>query len=84
MPQYLMSVWHDDEYEVDFSSPDAQRLGAQVGAFNEELQQADQNNALIPVLMQVGKHAEHRVEQVDQGLDRFIEFWPRLNTAKEK
>jgi hypothetical protein len=40
MPQYLMSVWHDDEYEVDFSTPDAQRLGAQVGAFNAELEQA--------------------------------------------
>ena len=26
MPQYLMSVWHDDDYDVDFSSPDAQRL----------------------------------------------------------
>ena len=37
MPQYLMSVWHDDTYEVDFSTPDAQRMGAQVGAFNEEL-----------------------------------------------
>jgi hypothetical protein len=41
MPQYLMSVWHDDEYEVDFSTPEAQRLGAQVGAFNEELEQAN-------------------------------------------
>ena len=40
MPQYLMSVWHDDEYEVDFSTPEAQRTGAQVGAFNEELQSA--------------------------------------------
>jgi hypothetical protein len=40
MPQYLMSVWHDGEYEVDFSSPEAQRMGAQVGAFNEELQSA--------------------------------------------
>src|SRR5262245_49786193 len=40
MPQYLMSVWHDDEYEVDFSSPEAQRLGAQVGAYNDELQSA--------------------------------------------
>jgi CheY-like chemotaxis protein len=62
-------------------------VAKQLGAFNEEIQQADQNNALIPVLMQVGKHAEHRVEQVDQGLDKFIEFWPRLNTAntaKEK
>lgn len=40
MPQYLISVWHDDTYGVDFSSPDAQRRVAQVGAFNEELQQA--------------------------------------------
>ena len=40
MPQYLLSVWHDDEYEVDFSTPEAQRLGTQVGAFNEKLEQA--------------------------------------------
>jgi len=40
MPQYLLSVWHDDEYEVEFDSPDAQRLGAQVGAFNAELESA--------------------------------------------
>ena len=40
MPRYLISVWHDDEYEVDFSTPDAQRLGAQVGAFNAELESA--------------------------------------------
>ena len=38
MPQYLLSVWHDDEYVVDFSSDDAQRMAAQVGAFNEEIQ----------------------------------------------
>ncbi|HLY33535.1 MAG TPA: YciI family protein [Jatrophihabitantaceae bacterium] len=40
MPQYLISVWHDDAYEMDFSTPEAQRIGAQVGAFNDELQQA--------------------------------------------
>ncbi len=40
MPQYMISVWHDDTYEVDFSSPDAQLRAAQVGAFNEELQKA--------------------------------------------
>ena len=40
MPQYMISVWHDDTFEVDFSSPDAQRSVAQVGAFNEELQKA--------------------------------------------
>ncbi len=40
MPQYLISVWHDDTFEVDFSTPDAQRLAAQVDAFNNDLQQA--------------------------------------------
>jgi hypothetical protein len=40
MPQYLMSVWHDDEYDLDFSTPDAQRIGPQVGAFNQELESA--------------------------------------------
>ena len=40
MPQYLISVWHDDSYEVDFSTPEAQALGAQVDAFNQELQRA--------------------------------------------
>ena len=40
MPQYLMSVWHDENYEADFSTPEAQRRVAQVGAFNDELQKA--------------------------------------------
>jgi hypothetical protein len=35
-----MSVWHDDTFETDFSTPDAQRRMAQVGAFNEELMKA--------------------------------------------
>jgi hypothetical protein len=38
MAQYLLSVWHDEEYEVEFESPEAQRIGAQVGAVNEEMQ----------------------------------------------
>ena len=59
-------------------------VGRQLGAFNEQIQQADQSNTLIPVLLQVGKQAGKRVEQVDQGLEKFIEFWPRLNTSKEK
>ena len=41
MPQYLISVCHDGDYEVDFSTPEAQRLGTQVGAFNDDLQKAD-------------------------------------------
>jgi hypothetical protein len=40
MPQYMISVWHDETYEVDFSTPDAQRLVAQVGEFNAQLQGA--------------------------------------------
>lgn len=39
MPQYLISVWHDDDYaDNDWSDPEIQRLGAQVGAVNEEMQ----------------------------------------------
>ncbi|MBX7159406.1 MAG: YciI family protein [Acidimicrobiia bacterium] len=39
MPQYLLSVMHDDEYDtdIDVEDPDVQRLHAQVGAVNEEL-----------------------------------------------
>ena len=40
MSQYLMSVWHDKDYEVDFSSPDAQRVMAQVDVVNAELEAA--------------------------------------------
>lgn len=40
MPQYLLSVWHDDEYELDFTTPDAQRIGPKVGALNEEMESA--------------------------------------------
>lgn len=41
MPQYLMSVWHDEPYgDLDFSDPEMQRIGTQVGAFNAALEQA--------------------------------------------
>ncbi len=40
MTQYLLSVWHDEDYVVDFSTPEAQDRVAQVAAFNEELQQS--------------------------------------------
>lgn len=40
MPQFMISVWHDDEYEVDFSTPDAQRRVTQVGDFNTALENA--------------------------------------------
>jgi len=37
MPQDMLSGWQDEDYEPGFSTPDAQRLVAQVGAFNEQL-----------------------------------------------
>ncbi len=40
MTQYLLSVWHDADYELDFTSDEAQRQVAQVGAFNEEVTSA--------------------------------------------
>ena len=40
MSQYLMSVWHDEDYVVDFSSEEAQQNMARVGAYNEELMSA--------------------------------------------
>jgi hypothetical protein len=40
MTQYLLSVWHDDEYEVDFSGDEMQRVVTQVDAFNKELEAA--------------------------------------------
>ena len=38
MTQYLLSVWHDDTFEMDFAGDEAKRLFAQVDKFNEELQ----------------------------------------------
>ncbi len=40
MAQYLLSVWHDDEYEVDFDGDDMQRIVAQVDEFNTALEGA--------------------------------------------
>ncbi len=40
MTQYLLSVWHDDEYEVDFEGDEIQRVVAQVDKFNTELEDA--------------------------------------------
>lgn len=40
MTQYLLSVWHDTDYEVDFSGDDMQRVVGQVDRFNTELEEA--------------------------------------------
>ena len=40
MPQYLLSVCHDDDYgDVDFNSDEMQRIVGQVDAVNAELQE---------------------------------------------
>lgn len=40
MAQYLLSVWHDEDFVVDFSGDDMQRLAGQVDAFNQAVQDA--------------------------------------------
>ena len=41
MPQYVLSVWHDEPYDdVDFNAPDVQRVFAQVSEFNATLESA--------------------------------------------
>src|SRR5262245_57506286 len=40
MPHYMISVWHDADYTVDFSGEEAQRVVAQVDAFNQKIQSA--------------------------------------------
>jgi hypothetical protein len=38
MPQFLLTVWHDDEYELDFTTEEARRAMAEVGRFNADLE----------------------------------------------
>ena len=40
MAEYLLSVWHDEDYVVDFEGDDMQRVAAQVDQFNADLQAA--------------------------------------------
>ena len=40
MPQYLLAVCHDSDYELDFTTPDMQRIGPKVDQVNEEMRQA--------------------------------------------
>ena len=41
MPQYLISVGHDDDYsDIDYTDDEFQRISSQVGALNDQLQQA--------------------------------------------
>src|SRR4051812_4235263 len=42
MPRYLVSVWHETDYVVDFTTEDMQRIGPKVGALNEELMASGQ------------------------------------------
>ena len=39
MPQYLLSVWHDEPYgDFDPNDPDMQRIGPKVDALNKEME----------------------------------------------
>src|SRR5690606_16350413 len=39
MPQYLISVWHDEDYaDNDWSDPEIQRMHQQVMAVNEDME----------------------------------------------
>ena len=41
MPQYLLSVWHDEPYDdIDFESPDMQRIVGQVDEINASLEKS--------------------------------------------
>jgi hypothetical protein len=40
MAQYLLSVCHDEEYDLDFDTPEMRRIGPKVNAVNEEMQSA--------------------------------------------
>jgi len=40
MPQYMLSVWHNGDYVVDFSGDDVQRVVAQVDELNASMQRA--------------------------------------------
>lgn len=37
MAQYLLSVWHDEDYDVDTDGEDMQRIQPKVSAVNEEM-----------------------------------------------
>jgi hypothetical protein len=40
MSQYLLAVWHDDDYDTDFSDPEIQEQMAETGRFNDKLMAA--------------------------------------------
>lgn len=40
MIQYLLSVWHDDDYDLDVTTDEMERIGPKVEALNEKIQGA--------------------------------------------
>lgn len=95
MTQYLLSVWHDEDYEVDFSGEDMQRVFGQVSAFNEELQASGAwvfANGLMPKSTAiVARYSDGQVSVTDGPYSESKEliggFWvidvPDLDTARE-
>jgi hypothetical protein len=50
MPQYLLSVWHDNDYDLDFSTPNAQRQGV----YDRRRQDLDGHAAYVVVAFVAG------------------------------
>ena len=54
-------------------------VGRQVDSFNQKIEEADQENAVIVRLTEAGEKAEDRVDQAKDGLMKFNDLWMRLN-----
>ena len=93
MPQYLISVWHDDDVrDVDFADPETQRMFAQVGEFNQELERAGAwvfGGGLHPPSATVLRAADGQVSMTDgpyaESKEQMGGFWvieaPDLDAA---
>ncbi len=95
MAQYLLSVWHEDDYDLDFESDVARRRMAKVDAFNADLQATGAfvyANGLHPAAMaSVARPTDEGVMLTDgpyAGTEKQMGgFWivnaPDLEAAKE-
>lgn len=95
MAQYLLSVWHEDDYDTDFESDIAKRRMAQVDAFNADLRATGAfvyANGLHPASMaSVARPTKDGTLLVDgpyaETKEQMGGFWivnaPNLDAAKE-
>ncbi|GIU93184.1 MAG: hypothetical protein KatS3mg011_2090 [Acidimicrobiia bacterium] len=96
MPQYLISVWHDDDYsDNDWSDPEIQRIGQQVGALNDEMAEAGvevfgaglKSNSTATVVRAVGGQVTMTDGPYAETKEQMGGFWvievPDLDSALE-